>query len=160
MGCIRVTKQSTKGRRHEPAILYRNLSLRIILFINFKAIGSPGRAPFNKQPRHVTVWYCLMFMWPYLISRLVTFFFYVLCQIVYILFCLLRNECSVYYLQTNNKHLENSYLGFSVFLSRDKRLSRNIFTLIFLKLESSAYRTWNSWSHVNICYLQIFMTWY
>ena len=109
------------------------------MFINFKAIGSPGRVPFNKQPRHVTVWYCLMCISPYLISRLVTLFFYVLCQIVYILFCLLRNECSVYYLQTNNKHLENSYLGFSVFLSRDKRLCRNMFTLIFLKLESSAY---------------------
>ena len=35
----------------------------------------------------------------------------------YILFCLLRDECSVYYLQTNLKHLKSSYLGFSLFLS-------------------------------------------
>ena len=34
------------------------------------------------------------------------------------MFCLLRNECSVFYLRTNHKHLKSSYLGFSLFLSR------------------------------------------
>ena len=37
---------------------------------------------------------------------------------VYTLFCLLQNECSVYYLQPYQKRLKSSYLGFSLFLSR------------------------------------------
>ena len=52
--------------------LYKNLTLLLILFITFKAIDSPERVSSNKQPRYVTVWYCLMCISPYLISKLVT----------------------------------------------------------------------------------------
>ena len=70
------------------------------MFITFKAIDSPERVSSNKQPRYVTVWYCLMCISPYLISRLLT-----LLSLCFVpnLFCLLRNECSVYYLRTNHK---------------------------------------------------------
>ena len=34
-----------------------------------------------------------------------------MCQIVHIFFCLLRDESSVYYLQTNHKHLKLEKLG-------------------------------------------------
>lgn len=51
---------------------YRHLLL--ILLITFKAIDSPDKFPSNEQPRYVTALYCLMFITPYLISRLPTLF--------------------------------------------------------------------------------------
>ena len=117
----RVTKSYNLWRGGDKNLffLYRNLSLLLVWFINFKAIESPERILSNKQPRYVNVWYCLMCISPYLISRLLALLS--LCfapNSIYTLFCPLRNAYSVYYLETNHKHLKSSYLDFSLFLSR------------------------------------------
>ena len=72
-GCIRELQSNLwRGGDKNLFFLYKNLSLLLILFITFKAIDSPERVSSNKQPRYVTVWYCLMCISPYLISRLLT----------------------------------------------------------------------------------------
>ena len=113
----RVTKQSAKKRRQESCFLYRNLSLLLILFITFKVINSPERASSNEQPRYVTVWYCLMCISPYLMSRRLTLLS--LCFVPNNMHFVLSSpsECSVCYLQTNHKHLKSFYLAFSLFPS-------------------------------------------
>ena len=98
--------------------LYRNGSLLLTLLITFKTIGSPEKFSSNKQPRYVTVWYCLICISSYLISRLLTLLSLCFMPNSIPFYCLLRNEWSVYYLQTNPKHLKNSCLGFFLFLSR------------------------------------------
>ena len=97
--------------------LYRKGNLLLTLFITFKTIGSPERFSSKKQPRYVTVWYCLMCISSYFISKLLTLLSLCFMPNSIPFFCLLWNECSVYHLQTNPKHLNNSCLGFSLFLS-------------------------------------------
>ena len=97
--------------------LYRKGNLLLTLFITFKTIGSPERFSSKKQPKYVTVWYCLMCISSYFISKLLTLLSLCFMPNSIPFFCLLWNECSVYHLQTNPKHLNNSCLGFSLFLS-------------------------------------------
>ena len=59
-----------RGRDKNLFFLYKNVGLLLILFITFKAIDSQERVSCNKQPRYVAVWYCLLCISPYVISRL------------------------------------------------------------------------------------------
>ena len=62
--------------------LWRNLSLLLILLMNFNAIDSLETFLSNEQPRYVTVLLCLMSIDPYLISRVPTWCSLFFCHIV------------------------------------------------------------------------------
>ena len=123
----RVTKQSAKRQKQEPVFSIQKSESNINFAYTFPS-RILSRKSFIQSAIKICHYVILLNVYLTIFNNKTTDFLKsVLFQIAYILFCFPKNECSVYYLQTNQKHLKSFYLTFFLFLSHlcDDKLNRS-----------------------------------